>query len=739
MMQEEYFASCSRGLEGLLQGELLDLGAETTRETAAGVYFTGSIKTAYYSCLWSRLANKILLPLGHFTVTGSDSLYEAVYSVAWEAHISPASDILVDFSGSNQEIRHSQFGAMRVKDALVDRLRHKTGQRPSVSTDPNIRINAHLSRDRLVIGLDLCGHSLHRRGYRIEQGAAPLKENLAAALLIRAGWPDIAASQGALLDPMCGSGTLLIEGACMAADIAPGLLKIQTSLISEKVQGYSLVHWLHHDKTVWHELIQEAKERSYQGLARDLPEIRGYDNNPHVLDKARANIECAGLDDCVRLSHKSVAEFRKPTHKLLQPGLMICNPPYGERLGEKESLMELYQELGQVAKRELEGWRLGVFSSDGELASALRLRVMKKYKFFNGTIPTSLYLYTMVSAVEAQLPTSEFKRGERSVKVAEPKELSDGAQMLVNRLQKNRKKLSSWIKRQDIECYRIYDADIPEYSAAIDVYGEYLHIQEYAAPKTVDAHKAHCRLQEILMAAQKVFGLGDEKISLKTRRKNPGKQQYQKQHTSVSQLSLTVTEGQAKFWVDLETYLDTGLFLDHRPLREKLFREIQGKSFLNLFCYTATATVQAALGGAAQSVSVDMSNTYLDWARKNFVLNNIDTRKHKLVRMDCIAWLKNCRSGFDCIMLDPPSFSNSKKMQGVLDTQRDHVDLVIRCMEILNPMGTLYFSTNRRSFRLDREKLSRYDIGDITDLTLDPDFKSQRKIHRCWKIEHRKK
>jgi 23S rRNA (guanine2445-N2)-methyltransferase / 23S rRNA (guanine2069-N7)-methyltransferase len=198
----------------------------------------------------------------------------------------------------------------------------------------------------------------------------------------------------------------------------------------------------------------------------------------------------------------------------------------------------------------------------------------------------------------------------------------------------------------------------------------------------------------------------------------------------------TVQEGHAKFWVNLIDYLDTGLFLDHRPLRLKIAEHSQGKKFLNLFCYTATASVHAALGGATESTSVDMSNTYIDWARRNFELNKINLYAHKLVQADCLQWLNECRNGYDLIMLDPPTFSNSKRMEGVLDVQRDHVALVTRCMELLNTNGRLYFSTNLRGFKLDRESLAKYQLDDITASTIDVDFERNPKIHHCYLIQH---
>lgn len=737
-----YFASCPKGLEALLSEELLTLGVENLRPTAAGVYFAGDLGIAYKACLWSHFANRVLLPLGKWDINSGDALYQVAIEQAWEDHLAPEASFVVDFVGTNAAIRNSQFGALRIKDAIVDRLRRIHGRRPNVDkTNPDLRINAHLARGKLNLSLDLSGTSLHRRGYRTEQGAAPLKENLAAAILQRAGWPQIAAEGGSLLDPMCGSGTFLVEAAWMAADIAPGLLR----------QRFGFEQWLQHDAARWMQLRADAQSRKEQGLARGLPEIRGYDADPRVLDAALGNIERAGMEEWIRISRKPVAEFKKPTHKLLQRGLMLCNPPYGERLGEKEALRDLYRTLGLVAKRELPGWQLGVFTGNPQLGQELRLRPRHKYKFFNGTIASELLLFDLLSEDAARLrhdstddlaatgqalgSGSEVEDPEIAAATPRPV-LSAGAQMVANRLRKNLKRLSKWAHKENIHCFRVYDADMPEYAAAIDLYNQRVHLQEYAPPKTVDEEAAYRRWQELLAATAQVFECEPAAIVVKTRQRNRGKQQYQKLGEVDASHFFPVKEGPCELLVNLQDYLDTGLFLDHRPLRKRIAAQVFGKSFLNLFCYTATATVHAALAGAKETVSVDMSRTYLDWARKNFALNNIGERRHQLIHADCLQWLSECRRGFDLIMLDPPSFSNSKRMDDVLDVQRDHVDLIKRCAELLTAKGVLYFSTNLRRFKLDAEALGSLDIKDISRETLDPDFAQNPKIHQCFEIRN---
>lgn len=718
-----FYATCPKGLEDLLVQEIQALGVPTPRQTIGAVYFEASLSIAYQLCLWSRLANRVLLQLN----TPKDSppiatdlaLYSAAAEIPWENHIGPQSSIAVDFAGTNEAINNTQYGAMRVKDAIVDRLRARTGARPNVDKQNfDLKIQARLHKDQVQLGLDLSGASLHQRGYRSEQGAAPLKENLAAAILIRAQWPSLAAAGAPLIDPMCGSGTLLIEAALMALDIAPGSLR----------PSFGFERWLQHDAGLWADVKADA-ERRRQQRHQDLlaPRLWGMDENPRVLQFAEANAKRAGVAQYITYTRSGVSMFELPAAAQESAGLIVCNPPYGERLGEVDALRDTYRTLAQVTKDQCPDWQLAVFTGNPELAKEMRLRAKKVNKFYNGQIPCELHQYQLLSASQATL--------RRDLDRIEPDQLSEGATMVYNRLKKNVRKLGKWAAGVGVEAYRVYDADLPEYSAAIDLYGERIHVQEYAAPKSVDAAAAEKRLRDLVQATACLFEVAPKDIALKTRRRNRGSAQYEK--LSAEGDFFVANEGAAKLWVNLYDYLDTGLFLDHRPLRLRLYEELQGKKFLNLFCYTASATVHAALGGAAETTSVDMSKTYLDWARRNFELNKLNVYKNKLIQGDCLKWLEACREGFDVIMLDPPTFSNSKRMEGILDVQRDHLQLIKRCMELLNNGGRLYFSTNLRGFKLDHEGLSGYAVRDITDESLDPDFERNRKIHHLYWVEHK--
>ncbi len=712
------FASCPKGIEGQLLQELKSLGAEQARETVAGVSFEGSLEVAYRCCLWSRLANRILYRLSQFTVDTGDQLYQGVAAIDWSEHLTHNQTLRVDCRGEAKEINNTHFGALKVKDAIVDQIREKSGQRPSIERNqPDIRVNVLLSKGQGTISIDLSGVSLHQRGYRKEAGAAPLKENLAAAILNRAGWSAMS-SGGHLVDPMCGAGTLLIEAALIAADIAPGLDR----------DYFGFIGWLGHDTALWDTMVTEAGNRRKTGLANCNVDIQGYEADADVIRRAQANIQRAGLKDFIKVSHAELATLKQsePTHN---SGLLITNPPYGERLGEEASLIYLYQYLGRVMKEQFVGWRGAVLTGNPELGKRMGIRARKQYRYFNGTLPTRLLMFEV--AEEWFVDASRRDTPQNADSQAPVAALTPGAQMFANRLRKNRRQLAKWVKQQDLQCYRLYDADMPEYAVAIDIYGDWVCVQEYQAPKSVDVNRAAERLRELMSAIPQALEIDSNKIVFKERQRQTGKQQYQRRDTAGQQFE--VKEHGCRLLINLKDYLDTGLFLDHRPMRRRIASEAKGKSFLNLFCYTAAVTVHAAKGGATSSVSVDLSPTYLEWARKNLSLNGFSDR-HQLVQADCMEWIRNNQQQFDLIFIDPPTFSNSKRMEGVFDVQEDHSELIENAMRVLAPGGVLYFSNNFRRFKLDASLPEHFVIEDISRQTLDRDFARNGKIHRCWKI-----
>lgn len=710
----KFFATCPKGLELLLVTELTELGAAEVKQTATGAEFSGEIEQAYRACLWSRLANRILLPLIEENVETAEQLYDAVQSVNWLEHMHEDASILVAFTGKTDSINHTHFGALKVKDAIVDQVRDKTGMRPSVDRDnPDLRIHAHIYRGKLSLSLDLSGGSLHRRGYRTRAGAAPLKENLAAAILRRASWPKLAADSPVLFDPMCGSGTLIIEGALMAADIAPGILREQ----------FGFERWKQHKAELWLALLDEADERKKAGLEGLTARFYGSDQDGSVLELAKDNAQRAGVSEVISFKRASVEQMVVPENS---PGLLVTNPPYGERMGDESELMFLYRHIGDALKQDFAGWKAAIFTGNPELCQVVGLKADKSYSLNNGPIDGRLFLYTLYA------DRNDVKPGEESTEEVVAA-LSDNAQMFANRLKKNLKSLKKWQKQQQIGCYRLYDADMPEYAVAVDLYNDWVHVQEYAAPASVDKVKAFDRIKDVLAAIPEALDVNPRKVVLKQRKRQSGTGQYNKQ-ASVGRF-FEVQEHGCRFRINLHDYLDTGLFLDHRPVRHQIQQQSDGKDFLNLFCYTASASVHAAVGGARSTTSVDMSATYLQWAMKNMALNGFNSKDHHFIEADCLSWLKKQRKpAYDMIFLDPPTFSNSKKMLDVLDVQRDHVDLIKLSMRLLRKGGVLIFSNNYRRFKLDYELLSGFDIKEITQKTIDPDFKRNARIHSCFEI-----
>ena len=719
----EFFITCPKGIEGLLLDEVRVLGAESAKETLAGVYASGTIELGYRLCLWSRLANRVLLILHRFPAGDAQGLYDGVAQIDWADHLASDGTLAVDFTGQLPGVDNTHFGALRVKDAIVDRLRTPAGVRPSVDKNsPHLRVNVHCRNGEVQLALDLSGNSLHQRGYRLQQGAAPLKENLAAAVLIRANWPALAAQGAALADPMCGSGTFLVEAGLMAADVAPNLHR--------KHWGFS--RWLQHVPAMWQRLLNEAEQRAAAGLARPPLWIRGYEADPRLLQPLRNNIQRAGLAEWVKVYQGELATFA-PNPDRGQTGLIVCNPPYGERLGEAASLVYLYQKLGEVLRRECTGWQAAIFTGNPELGRRMGIRSHKQYSLFNGALPCKLLMMDLQPEryITGDAAAGRSEQGDPAAPAAEAR-LSESAQMFANRLKKNLKTLGKWARQQNISCYRLYDADMPEFAVAIDLYDGWAHVQEYAAPASVSEDKAQARLQDVLVALPQVLDIPSERVVLKQRQRQTGKQQYERMAQRGE--FMTVQEGQVKLLVNLTDYLDTGLFLDHRPIRLRIASEARGKRFLNLFCYTASATVHAAVGGARRTTSVDLSRTYLDWARRNLSLNGLSDL-HQLVQADVMTWLAADRGEYDLIFIDPPTFSNSKRMDDVFDVQRDHVQLLDMAMARLAPGGVLYFSNNFRRFRLDAGLEERYRVEDISAQTLDRDFQRNARIHRTWRVE----
>ncbi len=712
---KQLFATTARGFEELLKVELTDLGAMDCQITQGGVHFHADEETQYRVLLWTRLASRILLPIVTCKVYSDLDLYSAVVGQNWLDYFDEKAHFMVDFNGTNREIRHTQFGAMRVKDGIVDYFERVGKPRPNVDkSQPDIRIHAYLNREELVISLDLSGDALHMRGYREDTGKAPLRETLAAAIVLRSGWQ----LGTPLVDPMCGSGTLLIEAAQMQANIAPQLHRLH----------WGFDFWKGHNQQAWDKVKGEAIELAEQAFNQNQKaNFYGCDLDHRVLQKAKRNAQNAGVAHLIQWQQGDVAALKNPFVE--EKGTVICNPPYGERLGTTPALIALYSVFGQRLKQQFSDWNVSIFSGEPALLDCLCLRSHRQFKAKNGPLDCVQKNYH----ISARTTASD----ENTQNLPEIDRTLSATQVAVdfaNRLQKNSKKIEKWARQQGINAYRLYDADLPEYNLAVDRYDDHIVVQEYAAPKNIDENKARQRLLDAVTATLQVTGVETNKLILKVRQKQKGTNQYEKLANKGDYFY--VNEYGAKLWVNLTDYLDTGLFLDHRLTRKMLGEMAKGKDVLNLFAYTGSATVHMALGGAKSTTTVDMSNTYLNWAEQNLLLNELEGKQHKLIQADCLQWLARCDRQFDLIFVDPPTFSNSKRMEDSWDVQRDHIKLMTQLKRILRPNGTIVFSNNKRGFKMDVEGLETLGLSavDITAKTLPLDFERNKQIHNCWVV-----
>jgi 23S rRNA (guanine2445-N2)-methyltransferase / 23S rRNA (guanine2069-N7)-methyltransferase len=719
----QFFASCPPGVADLTAAELRALGAMQTREFKLGVQFEGSLEVAYRACLWSRTASRVLMPLATIPAANADALYAGVKQIDWENHLGPRATLAVEFAGTSSGITHTHFGALKTKDAIVDRVREQHGERPSIDVErPSVRVDVRLDRDRATVSLDLSGESLHRRAYRARGVAAPLKENLAAAILLRSGWPAIAESGGALLDPMCGSGTLLLEGALMALDIAPGSLR----------SYFGFIGWTGHDRELWTRLLDEARERRAAKANARLV-VRGFDRDAGAVRAALENIERARLRGVIHVERRELQEL---TNEFGSFGLIVTNPPYGERIGDQAQLQALYATLGQRLREHFEGWKAAVFTGNPPLAKAIGINARRTHTLFNGKIECRL--------LRMDVAPGDYM-GERKQRTPEEEaeiRARPGAQMFANRLRKNLKAARDWARREGVDCYRIYDADMPEYSFAIDWYSDggdqsWVVVQEYAPPRTVDVAAARMRRREVFATLPEVLSVSRESIFFRERRPQKGTSQYEK--VAEEREYHVVRENGYRFYVNFQDYLDTGLFLDHRITRRKVGELARGKRFLNLFAYTGTATVHAAGGGADASTTVDMSRTYTEWARRNLALNGLADSRHEFVQADVLTWLQNQPGGnrYDLMFIDPPTHSRSKRLEEDFDVQRDHRKLLSLAAKLLAPDGAIVFSNNYTRFKLDSEIAELFHVEDWSERTIPWDFRRNPRIHRCYKL-HKK-
>ncbi len=700
------YASCPKHLELLLKDELISYGAIDVREKLSGVVFHASPEVLMHCLLWSRLANRVLVLINQLKVTTSDELYDAIYQTDWLEQVNVVPNTLaINFKGTNKELRNTQYSSQVVKDAICDRIRETSELRPDVvKTNADLSVSVVLKNNHVLVYHDISGRSLHLRGYRQTLTKAPLKENLAAAVLIRANWPELSKQNYNLIDPMCGSGTFLTEGYLMACDIAPGLTNPQ----------YSVETWKHFDQDKWDAILYDAKTRMIAGTDNFQGQIIGADHHKDSVKITEEHAYQLNAEDKIQCQYKTFEHFSIPAKN----NLVVCNPPYGVRL--KKNVDSTWRQLGEWMANKAIGSKAAIMTHAKNQGFLLGFRATKSWKLMNGDLLITLITFDIENKKKLNSP-----EGQKHA-------LPETAQMVANRIKKNINRLKKWINKDNITAYRVYDADIPEYAVAIDVYNNHINIQEYKAPNDIPEKKTKKRLDDAVLGAQVALNIKNDKVHIKTRQKQASNNQYEKR--TVDSENLIVHEDNRKYIVNLEKYLDTGLFLDHRWIRSYIQSKSKDKSVLNLFSYTGSITVAAAMGGADSSISVDSSKTYLNWAKENFQINRVDLYKNKLVRSDVLEYLSSCSHKFDLIFVDPPTYSNSHSRTTDWDVQRDHKQLLLSCKRLLNEEGEILFSNNYRKFKIDENLSDYFTIDDMTQKSLSPDFAKSKIKRVCFKL-----
>ena len=725
-----FFASASANQNDLVEKEARDAGAQDIRTSSGGVEFSADLRTAYRFCMWTRSATRLLVLVHRHSIESTDELYEHSLTLPWENWINPdVSFAITETVTDCRWIRNSHFASLRLKDAIVERMRDKfDGERPDVDrNNPGIVFHLHVNRNLASWYVDFAGRDLSHRGYRTAQTQAVMSEFMAASLLYRSDWyrklrtsiEEGAAEGPVLLDPFCGSGTICIEAALMATNTAPGLLK---------QDSFAFLGLPIHDEELWQETVAEAQAQRRENTCR----IIGWDIDRRAVDISTENARKAGLEGMVEFAVRdftTVTEADVPASS----GCIVTDPPYGVRLDSgSASIRRLYTAIGEVIYNCFCGWSAAILSGNSELLGFIDMKPNRTNTLINGGIECQAAHYYVFSKEERQQMVERAK-ARREERLSTP--LSPGAQMAANRLKKNMASIGKAMAQQGVTCYRLYDADMPEYSAAIDVYeGKWICLQEYAAPSTIDPEDAKRRLEELVLATERVTGIDYENIYVKRREIQKGANQYNKRGSSSH--FFIANENGHRFLVNFNDYLDTGLFLDHRPVRKIIESMAMDKRFLNLFCYTGSATVHAAAGGALSTVSVDANANYLDWAMRNMQINGFNTMNHFFYKDDCLSFLRENRDVFDLIFCDPPTFSNSKG-RDTFDVQRDHGYLIRSCMRHLSSDGVLIFSTNYTRFKMFGELYEDFIIEDITESTIGDDFVRNSRIHRCYRIRHK--
>lgn len=771
----EFFATCAAGFEQLLAGEISNLSITNARPLRGQVAFSGTIEDAYRVCMWSRIASSVVVILARVDAKDSDELYEGVLSIAWEEHLPLKATIAIDAHGTNDELRNTQFVALRCKDAICDRMQKAFNSRPNVDTkNPDLEIVVRLRNNRATCGISLSGMPLfkrHNMSRSKSDNLGAMRADYAAAFLAAGGWYKCCRKENpVLINLYSGSGAVLVEAAAIALDSAPGLERAR----------WGFAKWLKHDSEAWEALCKDAERRRKKGAKRaEQLNIIAFDERMRATSGVKHMLRAAGLSVDVQATTnmEKLAEALKEAACEKGNSLAVADLSWfdsGDLVAEASAL----NYMARIESCLSAATPLVVMSSSDMLDYCLARSLSVTWDVLVKRNEAAIRLYDAAGADEA---AAEGQAGGGTISLKDGTELAvlvKASDQFAARLAKVAKERAKWAKREDVTCYRVYDADLPDYAVAIDLYQSsetsgnsfkaqrWLCIQEYEAPKEIEKALAHRRLLDVLTIAPTVLQVKRQNVFLRTRRRAKGGSQYADggaQGFSLARSNKTdvrakagalepalprgsylVDEGGLVFEVNFTDYLDTGLFLDHRDVRNEIreyAKQTKGsKRFLNLFAYTGTATCYAADGGAKYTTTVDLSTTYLDWARRNMQRNGFEGEEHEYVRADVVRWVSEQRhtpNRWDLVFCDPPTFSNSKRMgKASFDVQRDHAELLIGISRLLTANGMCVFSCNLRGFKPDTEKLAKagVQIKDVTEGSIPEDFKRNAKIHHCYLV-----
>lgn len=704
----ELIATTTFGLEAVVSRELRALGLECRTLQNGRILFTGDEATLARANLWLRAAERVLLRMGTFEATDFGALFDQTRALPWEAWIPPDGAFPVRGRAIQSQLSSVPACQKMVKKAIVERLKEAYGIAWFEETGPTYTVEVALLKDQVTLTIDTSGAGLHKRGYRTLAGPAPLKETLAAALVLLSFWR----SDRPLIDPFCGTGTIPIEAALIGRNLAPGLKRT-----------FAAQEWPVLPPRIWERARDEARD-----LAR--PSISGFimgtDSDAGALAQARHHAELAGVAADIHFQQKSFAELA--SKKLY--GCLIGNPPYGARLSAQPEVQALYASMPTVLRR-LKTWSHFILTSDRGFERLIGQEADRRRKLYNGRIECTYYQFhgpRPPREGDAPPPASVELPAFGGVTA----KMRAQADAFAQRLAKRAHHLRKWPSKLEITCYRLYERDIPEVPLIVDRYDDYLHITEYDRPHEHTPAQHADWLDLMAHSAARALELARANVYVKPKPRQRGRDQHDR--LSDEGKIIEVSEGGLRFWLNLSDYIDTGLFLDHRIARAMVRDLAPGRRFLNLFAYTGAFSVYAAAGGAETTTSIDLSNTYLDWAAENLALNGFVGARHTLIREDARHFLERDRERYGLAVIDPPTFSNSKRLDAIWDIQRDHLALLQSALTHMEPGGVIFFSTNFRRFKFSGDELHGVRIEEISRQTVPLDFRNRR-IHRCWRIQ----